>query len=386
LWLAVGRPVCHGPRVRLIVDVGDGAISTRVHERVLSAREACTQWYPLRVSLRPFGGRRVELSIRAEAVGETPAHPPPVVLIGDPLIVPAVSSPLRPNIVVIVAPLFNPGAPGSLGRSAKRSPAFDALVGRGVLFERARTASSQAVLSQLALVTGRSPGARGVLTARERLGAGVPTLATWLRAEGYLTGAVVRAGHAPQSAGFATGFHEYREYVTPPQDEPSRRRTVPSEAARPLLAEAVRWVRRTAPAEPFLLYVHLGTSWFRGYELRRVRAADRRRYLARFHERRMRSLDLELGEFLDAIDRLGVEPIILLTSDDGHTAFARFVGRPDAEGRGPVPLVVAGPGIPPGVRSAARVSSADVVPLLLDVAGIDPPPYLSPPPALPTPR
>jgi arylsulfatase A-like enzyme len=255
-----------------------------------------------------------------------------------------------------------------------------------VLFERARTASSQAVLSQLALVTGRSPEARGVITAREQLGAGVPTLATSLRAEGYLTGAVVRAGHAPQSAGLARGFHEYREYAPPPPDEPSRRRTVASEAVRPLLAEAVRWARRTAPAEPFLLYVHLGTSWFRGYELRRVRAADRRRYLARFHERRMQSLDLELGEFFDAMDQLGVEPIMLLTSDDGHTAFTRFVGRPDAEGRGPVPLVVAGPGIPTGVRSAARVTSADVVPLLLDLAGIDPPPHLSAPPALPPPR
>jgi len=380
LWLAVGRETCTGPRVRVVIEARRGETTARVHERILSAGEACARWYPLRVSLQREAPQRIELAVRAETVGEAAA--PPLVLIGDPLLVPVAPSPTRRNVVVVVAPMFNPGVPGALGRSAKRSPAFDELVGRGVLFLGARTSAGHPLLSHLALLTGRLPAAHDVTAVRD-FATAVPTLATLLRAEGYLTGGVVRAGLVPPHVDLARGFHEYREYAAPPRDEEARRRMLGPEDARPLLSEAARWVRRTAPAEPFLLYVHLGASWFRGHDLRRYRASERRRYLARFYDRRMRGVDVALGEFFDEIDRLGVEPVVLLTSDDGQTAFARFVGRPDTEGRGPVPFVVAGPGIPAGARVVEPVRSTDVVPLLLDLAGIDPPPELSQPPVLP---
>jgi arylsulfatase A-like enzyme len=287
--------------------------------------------------------------------------------------------------LVVVEWMLIAGARGSPVLSALVCSAFDELVGRGVLFLGDRTSAGYPLLSHLGLLTGRLPVAHDVTAVRD-FAAAVPTLATLLRAEGYLTGGVVRAGLVPPHVDLARGFHEYREYATPPRDEAERRRMFGTEDARSLLGEAARWVRRTAPAEPFFLYVHLGASWFSGHDLRRYRASDRRRYLSRFYDRRMRGVDVALGEFFDEIDRLGVEPVLLFTSDDGQTAFARFVGRPDGEGRGPVPLVVAGPGIPPGARVVEPVRSTHVVPLLLDLVGIDPPPGLSHPPVLPSPR
>ncbi|MFM8282765.1 MAG: sulfatase [Planctomycetaceae bacterium] len=90
-------------------------------------------------------------------------------------------------------------------------------------------------------------------------------------------------------------------------------------------------------------------------------------------------LDAAIGRVLDALERLGLadDTVVIFTSDNGGT---REYVAPLRGGKGQlyeggirVPLVIAGPGIRGGKRVDTPVSSIDIYPTLLDIAGARPP-------------
>ena len=102
---------------------------------------------------------------------------------------------------------------------------------------------------------------------------------------------------------------------------------------------------------------------------------DIRRIMASYYAC-VAEMDHELGRVIDRCAQLGLldNTVIVYTSDHGellfdhgliykHNFFASSVE---------VPLVVAGPGVPSGYRSAAPVSLVDLLPTLLDFAGLPP--------------
>lgn len=91
-------------------------------------------------------------------------------------------------------------------------------------------------------------------------------------------------------------------------------------------------------------------------------------------------VDYEIGRVLDAVDQYAPDALVIYTSDHGHHDFAHQL-----QGKGPtmyeeivrIPFIVRWPGQgPENVACAHPVSHVDIVPTLLDAAGVDVPPFL----------
>jgi iduronate 2-sulfatase len=88
-------------------------------------------------------------------------------------------------------------------------------------------------------------------------------------------------------------------------------------------------------------------------------------------------MDAQLGRVLDELDRLGLarNTIIVLWGDHGwhlgdHGMWCKHTNYEQAAR---IPLIVAGPDLPAGVKSAALVESVDLYPTLCALAGIPAP-------------
>lgn len=92
-------------------------------------------------------------------------------------------------------------------------------------------------------------------------------------------------------------------------------------------------------------------------------------------------VDFHLGRMMQALDELGIadNTIVVFTSDHGewlgeHLRYGKGYPAHDCISR--VPLILRGPGLPEGRVVDAIVEAVDVVPTLLDLAGIPLPPHL----------
>src|SRR5207248_322431 len=78
----------------------------------------------------------------------------------------------------------------------------------------------------------------------------------------------------------------------------------------------------------------------------------------------------------DEIERLGMagDTLVLMTADHGDMCGERgmWFKRTVRERSARVPLIIAGPGVPPGTRVPHNVSLLDLFPTMLDVAGVTP--------------
>lgn len=104
-----------------------------------------------------------------------------------------------------------------------------------------------------------------------------------------------------------------------------------------------------------------------------------RRLLAILYAAEVRSVDERIGAVLAALDSSGRsgDTLVVFTSDHGegfgeHGLFLHANSLYNELMR--VPLLLAGPGIPAGVRIEAPVSHVDLVPTLRDVLGLEPDP------------
>lgn len=89
-------------------------------------------------------------------------------------------------------------------------------------------------------------------------------------------------------------------------------------------------------------------------------------------------LDEQIGKVIEAVDRLGLaaSTLVLYTSDHGeaagaHGLFGKFSFFEDSAG---VPLIIAGPDVPAGVRIDEPVSHVDLYPTIVEGAGLVPHP------------
>ncbi len=124
------------------------------------------------------------------------------------------------------------------------------------------------------------------------------------------------------------------------------------------------------PALQFLQHVH-GTGTPSEEDLRRAIAA---------YYGMVTCVDDQVGRMLAELDRQGLaeNTLVIYTSDHGESLgeHGLFFKKCSYEGSVGVPLVMRGPGIPPGAQIDAPVDLADVYPTLLDAVGIDPEPNL----------
>lgn len=321
------------------------------------------------------------------------------------------STPLRPNVVVILADDLGYGDLSGYGHPSIRTPRLDRLAAEGIRLTTVYAAPSCSP-SRAALLTGRYPrrsGLNSVLMPDATTGmpAAEVTLAELLKGAGYDT-AMVGKWHLGDRAGFLPTEHGFDEYfgllysndMIPPWVQTTKPRRLvrgtvelPGEVdmhtlTRQYVDEAVRVVR--APRErPFFLYlaysmphVPIGASpAFAG-------TSAGGRYGDTIEE-----LDAETGRVLDALKERGIErnTLVIFTSDNGPWAEMPprmlpidKVRATDAGSAGPfrgskgstweggvrVPLIAAWPGrIPAGRSTSALVSTLDVYATVAGAAG-----------------
>ncbi len=239
------------------------------------------------------------------------------------------------------------------------TPEMDALARRGLRFHDARTPTPLTLPAHTTMMCARPPAIHGVRTnSASRLPARAdrpwPLLAEVLGAAGYCTGAFVSAGPLVERYGLSAGFTTYDDgalddlrgggYAERPGDT--------------TVAHALAWLAATPRARPVFLWVHLFEP-HRPY--RPTYVAD------------VAQADAVVGALLDGVARArGRDAAVLLTSDHGEALGA--LGEPShglllAEPVMRVPFLLAGPGIPPAVRTDP-VDLADVAPTLAGLAGV----------------
>ncbi|HCC46663.1 MAG TPA: hypothetical protein DEQ38_00870 [Elusimicrobia bacterium] len=319
---------------------------------------------------------------------------------------PAGPGPSRPNFVVIVIDALRPDHMSLYGSRRRTTPRIDAFSRGASVFTQAISQAPTTLLSFASLFTSMEVSAHGVSNRERALGDSALTLAEILRLYNYKTGAFL-GGHSLHPVfRLDRGFDEYYHV--------DRTSSSFSDTLPPALAWAEE---RQALGEPFLLLVHgndLHTPYVfppqslydKGFKVSpglaelseshsRVFGAYRRRLilgpgkgpleltgddvnhlLARYDEG-VRYADGLVGAFLEDLRGKGIldGSVVVITADHGeglfdHDYFFHDFSLYDEVLR--VPLLIRVPG-GRGSKIGAQVRLMDLLPTLLDFAGIPAP-------------
>lgn len=371
----------HVAGIEVRVTSGDAVLST--HRVPLDGTEAT--WRQAQVDLSAHAGR--EVTLRFALVGA----PLVSAVMGEPWLFAPRDAP--PTVLLITSDTHRGDHVGALGRVPVETPALDALAARGVLFEDAWVTVNNTTPSHAALFTALHPRDTAVLDNFTRLASRAETLAEAFAEAGWATWAAVSTSHlGPEDSGLGQGFG---------------RVAFPGSGTRPAqhtVDDVLRWLP-DAEGRPLFLWVHvfdahvpyeppaevLAEYWDPSRDPRAGALPDGVPAAA---------LPPSLGDITDleypraayraeiaAQDRvlaalLGTTRIVA-----GHVAFVADHGECFGEdglyfrheGLQPavlhVPLVLAGPDVPEGVRTPSPVVHTDLGRTLLDLAGLDETPF-----------
>ena len=314
------------------------------------------------------------------------------------------------NLLLIVSDTLRADALACYGGRA-RTPHLCGLAARGALFERAYSAAPWTAPSAVALFTGSHPGGYADRPPEQREQAyHVPDeerlLADVLVARGYtarfdLDNGLAYYTNALQGfEGLDVDAPEAVAAVPPGRGDEERAARMGASlhflasAREPFLA--MRWILdphapygppperlgALAPLaeglpHPLEFYAGLGHHNAE-HRLRKVApslAPAERRLLRALYDEEVSYVDERVGWLFAELDRRGLweRTLVVFTSDHGE-AFGEhglwLHGKSLHEGLLRVPLIVAGPGVPAGLRVAAPVSLVDLLPTLCERLGV----------------
>ncbi|REJ03896.1 sulfatase [Microbacterium bovistercoris] len=325
----------------------------------------------------------------------------------------------RPNVVVIYADDLGYGDIGCFGSDDIRTPHLDRLAARGVRMTDWYSNSPVCSPSRASLLTGRHPVHAGVqeILGGKRGTPGLPeqpTLASRLRDEGYRTGIFgkwhlgVGEGYRPMDRGFSRHFGflagcvDYYSHIfywgqglNPVHDLWDDEREVYDNGRylTEVIAEKAVSFIAAAEGEPFFCYVPFNAPHYpmhapKEYVDRFPELPDDRRIMAAM----ISAMDDGVGRILDALDAAGVadDTIVFFSSDNGPSTESRnwlngeeisYEGGSTGGLRGNkgslfeggirVPAIISWPaGLPQGVSFTAPSAMMDVLPTVLEAAGL----------------
>ncbi|HEX9186294.1 MAG TPA: sulfatase-like hydrolase/transferase [Vicinamibacteria bacterium] len=275
----------------------------------------------------------------------------------------------RPHVVLVTIDTLRADRVGCYGHGGARTPALDGLAARGVRFETAIAHVPLTGPSHASILTGLSPLGHGfrenagfVLLAQARSGA------EDFRSAGYRTAAFVSAFPLDRRFGFDRGFETYDDHL-PKGNDP--RRTPYVERFADATTDAVfRWL--AAPdSRPFFLWVHYYDP-HAPYEPPGELAG---RFRDAPYDGEVAFADQQLGRLLRALEERGAlsRTLVVATSDHGEGLGEHGEGTHGLfvyDSTLKVPFIVAGPGVAAGRVAPTVARGVDVLPTLLDYAGL----------------
>lgn len=267
----------------------------------------------------------------------------------------AVPAPRQP-VVLITLDTTRADRLGCYGHDLAESEHLDALAARGVRFDRAYAPVPLTIPSHSTLFTGLLPPRHGVHTNGDAvLSQDALTLAEHLQAAGYQTHAAVGAYVTQAHWGFGQGFDAYDDALGLPTDRLSWKAERRAEA---VVDDAIAALQGGAD----FLWVHLFDA-HSPYEPPEGYTTERP------YDGELAYIDDQVGRLLHAVPG---DALVVVAGDHGesfHEGGEVEHGLLLTEGVLRVPLILAGPGLEPGVIERP-VSLADVAPTLLRLLGL----------------
>jgi choline-sulfatase len=267
---------------------------------------------------------------------------------------------------------------GCYGDAAASTPTLDALARRGVRFETAVAHVPLTGPSHASILTGHTPAAHGFHNnGGFVLAPAVRTAAQDFHDAGYRTAAFVSGFPLDRRFGFDRGFELYEDHL--PRGNDPRRTPYVERFADATTDVALRWLSSAPPTSakqpsPWFMWVH----YYDPHAPYEPPADLAERFKSLPYDGEIAFVDRELARVLKAVQDLGAldNTVVLVTADHGESLGEHGEGTHgvfiyDSTLR--VPWIIAGPQIAGGRVSTTVARSIDVLPTLLDYAGLSAP-------------
>jgi len=385
--LARETPPGDGARFEVLAHTEAG--STSLWSREVSAEGEDWRWHDERLALGSLAGRRIQLELRTRALQ---GHPHPVW--GHPVIDAPYTGDGPRNVLLIAVDTLRADHLSCYGYGEPTTPRLDALAADGVRFDQVASNANWTCPSFASIFTGVVPSRHGVYSygPRTPLPEALLTLAEHFHAAGWATQAIAYKPPLYDGGfeqGFDIAFNVPREVVRGDDN----------------LVEALAWLDANAERRNFL-FLHFndphqpftqpapyitrfgpdpaeqGMSLpYSVYQDGYPRTQAQRDVVRGLYDGEVAYVDDRIGAFLDALEERGLyeDAVIGFVSDHGEQLWEHggFGHGPTAAGMlydevVRVPLIVkpAGPATAPGAVVSTQVRAFDVMPTLLELAGL----------------
>jgi choline-sulfatase len=275
----------------------------------------------------------------------------------------------RPNLVLVTIDTLRADRLGCYGYAKAETPRLDKLAHAGVLFENAVTHTPLTAPSHASMFTGLYPTVHKVRdTGGFVLQPSYTTLAEILQQQGWDTAAFVGASVLKKLFGFNRGFALYDDEM--PKPEPGRMGgEYPERRAGEVVDRAIGWLDSQS-GKPFFLWVHVFDPHY-PYD---PPAGLQEKYRDRPYDGEVAYTDQQLGRLFDRVAKKSPpeNTLIVVLSDHGeslsdHGEYTHGVFLYDSTLR--IAFLMAGPGVPVGLRVKQQARTVDLVPTLLELMG-----------------
>lgn len=316
-------------------------------------------------------------------------------VVAEILVVPSRDQP-RPDILLITVDTLRADRLSSYDHSRQTTPFIDGLAERGLRFERAYSTTSWTAPAMVSMLSSTYPSQHGVVTGLVNEEAEVYSqpimpddllsLPGLLQAGGYRSFGLTANGHLSAELGFSRGFDQFRcvgfEWLDHVEAVLADWRDDLNDGPAWFL-----WLHILDPHAPYMPREPWLTSfWPRTRErypdledegqLENLKTPDRMAYVQALYDSEIRNVDDFLRRFFLSVPRAS-DAVVLFTSDHGeefHEHRGTQHGRTLYEEVLRIPFVLKLPGDRfAGTVVEEPVSLLDVLPTLLELAGLDPP-------------
>ena len=313
--------------------------------------------------------------------------------------------------VLLTVDTLRADAISALNPQAQTTPAIDEIFADSIVFTQARSAAPWTKPSMASVLTGLPPLVHGITTKESIIPDRLTTLAEYLAAAGYETGAVGRNYFLTSAFGFDQGFVEYeffprvRELIDESPGGALLRRLFPDEfpgegTPEVLTDRSLEWITRHAGGS-FFFWLHYfdphmplappgefvpgappPTRYPASFELNaELRAGlltltgDEQRWIKELYLAEVRQVDFQIGRLIEKLRELNLfDPCLIAFSSDhgeefwehrrfehGHTLFDEVLR---------IPLAIKPPGHLGRRDLEMPVSNASLTPTLLDLLDV----------------
>lgn len=276
-----------------------------------------------------------------------------------------------PDIVLVTIDTLRSDHVGAYGATVGATPALDALARLGVVVEEAVVQAPQTRPSHASILTGLLPFQHGLRdNASPPLAAHIPTLASTLKKAGYVTAAFISAYPVSRASGLHSGFDVFDDPFGGDPDFLAGAGERNERPAHEVVTAALAWMAKPS-TRPRFIWLHFFEPHY-PYEPPAPFAA---RFAGSAYDGEVATADAQLKRFLDRYPP-SASRFVVVTSDHGeglgdHGEDEHHLFVYDSTLK--VPLVVAGGVLSGQRRVRGQFRSIDLMPTILDLAGVAPP-------------